>query len=459
MDLKEIFRLSPEFTDYSELRAQKNNRVNLGMINGSITSNVKNEISGISARVYHRGSWGFASDSDINLRTIKSVVQSADRNAHYLAKRNQGKDVLLASRPVKVDKDFSTRKKRLEQKFLIEYIRELDHLIKSSYPGLKARTLMLNCLDMEKALLTSDGSEAYTLIPRSLLYIILSTEKDGKPIELFQDYGGFGNFEENFSDPTDLREKINLQYEHLMHKKDGIYPDSGLKECILDADLAGILSHEAIGHTTEADIVLGGSVAADYLEKQVASPQVSMVDFAHHYHDELCPVPVFADDEGTQAEDVVIIDNGILKGFMHNKETANHFNAGLTGNARAFSYHDEPLIRMRNTAILPGNDNLAEMIASIDNGYYLIKSGNGQADSTSEFMFGITLGYEIIKGKLGRAILDTTISGVAFDMLKSVTMISNDMSWNCSGMCGKKQNIPVGMGGPAVKCKVNIGGK
>ncbi len=74
-------------------------------------------------------------------------------------------------------------------------------------------------------------------------------------------------------------------------------------------------------------------------------------------------------------------------------------------------------------------------------------------------MFGIVQGYEIKNGKLGRAIKDTTISGVAFDMLKTITMISDDMTWLCSGMCGKKQLIPVGMGGPAIKCKINIGGK
>ena len=84
---------------------------------------------------------------------------------------------------------------------------------------------------------------------------------------------------------------------------------------------------------------------------------------------------------------------------------------------------------MRNTAILPGTDKLEDMIASIDDGYYLIKTNNGQADTTSEFMFGITLGYEIKNGKLGRAIQDTTISGIAFDVLKTVSMISDELHW------------------------------
>jgi len=193
--------------------------------------------------------------------------------------------------------------------------------------------------------------------------------------------------------------------------------------------------------------------------QQVASPLITLVDFANQALGEQCPVPLFVDDEGTLAEDAVIIHQGVLKSYMNNKETALHFKHDLTGNARAYGFYDEPLVRMRNTAILPGKSDLQEMIASIDDGYYLIKSSNGQADSTSEFMFGVTMGYEIKNGKLGKAIKDTTISGVAFDLLKSVTMVSNDMKWDSSGMCGKKQGIPVGMGGPAIKCRVNIGGK
>lgn len=149
----------------------------------------------------------------------------------------------------------------------------------------------------------------------------------------------------------------------------------------------------------------------------------------------------------------------MLKSYMHNKQSARHFGVKPMGNARAYQYSDEPLIRMRNTAIIPGTSKLADMIASIEDGYYLIRSSNGQADTTSEFMFGVPLGYEIKNGKLGRAIKDTTISGVAFDVLQNVTMVSDDMTWDCSGMCGKKQMIPVGMGGPAIKTKVNIGGK
>ena len=200
-------------------------------------------------------------------------------------------------------------------------------------------------------------------------------------------------------------------------------------------------------------------MAGGKIGREVAAPLITLVDFANSYEGETCPVPVFVDDEGTAAEDAVVIEKGVLKSYLHNKDSANHFNIAPTGNARAYQFSDEPLIRMRNTAILPGSSSLEEMIASVDDGYYLIRPSNGQADSTSEFMFGIVLGYEIKNGKLGRAIKDTTISGVAFDVLETVSMVSGEMSWMSGGMCGKKQLIPVGMGGPAIKCKVNLGGR
>jgi TldD protein len=88
-----------------------------------------------------------------------------------------------------------------------------------------------------------------------------------------------------------------------------------------------------------------------------------------------------------------------------------------------------------------------------------MKTGNGQADSTTEFMFGIDLAYEIRNGKLGRAITDTTVSGTAINMLKTVDAVSRDMYWSCSGYCGKKQPMVVSMGGPAIRARAHLGGE
>jgi TldD protein len=205
--------------------------------------------------------------------------------------------------------------------------------------------------------------------------------------------------------------------------------------------------------------VISGSVAGDNLGAKVASEKFTLMDCAGRGPDGEGTIAIHVDDEGTLCRDVTIIENGVLKEFLTDKETARELGRMPSGNARAFSFSDEPLVRMRNTLIKPGTDKLDDMIGAIGDGYFLKRTLNGQADMTSEFTFAMGCGYEIKSGKLSRGLRDTTISGVAFDMLKTVTHVSDDMWWSGGGMCGKKQPMPVGMGGPAVKCKVNLGGR
>ena len=460
MKYENLNQLKNNFSNYTEIRVQenKNNRVNL--TNGDVTGNVISSKSGVSARVYKDGNWGFSSNPDITNESIINVVQASTDNVQFMNKKDPSRcGLLLPETKANYEVNFTTIKDRQNQKFWLDFMKEVDGYIEKKYPELLSRNLVLGGLDMEKSIITSDGSDSYSMTPRALLYVMLSIEKNDSPINLMESWGGLGQLEDKFTEPSNIFGDIDLLVEKLKQKSCGIYPDAGYKDVILDADLAGILAHEAIGHTTEADLVMGGSIAGDFMGEKIASPMVTLIDYANTYNGETCPVPVYVDDEGTKSEDVVIIENGVLKNFMHNKDSARHFEVDPTGNARAYEFSDEPLIRMRNTAISPGNNTLDKMISSIDDGYYLVKTGNGQADSTSEFMFAITMGYEIKNGKLGRAIKDTTISGVAFDVLKTVDMISSDMVWSKGGMCGKKQWIPVGMGGPAIKCKVNIGGR
>lgn len=448
------------FKAYTELRVQENQVVSIAFVGGNIVGNSRSATGGVSARVYSNGSWGFASSPETGGESIKAVVMGATDNARFLDSREAKGKGPLPVVAVTANNDFSTNKPRLGQKELVDFLREVDNHIAGKYPDLASRRVSLGCTDMEKMMLTSDGSHSHSMIPRTSLGVVLYMQKDGRPVTLSKSFGGLGQFEDVMKSPSDLFEGIEELYGHLVKKSEGVFAEAGTQTCVLDAELAGILAHEAIGHTTEADLVMAGSAAGVLMDKEAASPLVTLVDFANVCFDKTCPVPVYVDDEGTEAQDVFIIKEGILRSYMHNKESAAFFGVAPTGNARAFAFSDEPLIRMRNTAILPGESKLEDMIASVDNGYYLMKPSNGQADSTSEFMFGVTLGYEIKNGKLGRAIMDTTISGVAFDMLKTVTMVSDEMRWSgAGGMCGKKQSIPVGMGGPAIKCKVSIGGR
>ena len=444
---------------HTELRGQNNRNRRVILLSGDVVANVRSDVSGVSARVYRNGVWGFSSMAEYTKEAAATVLKAATENAEFMDRHaGNGKPAfppLAGGEPFEMEAFNDPA-----QKVYVEFAREIDAYVAAHCPGLTSRKVIATEDSMEKLLKVSDGRDAHILSPRSYIYVFLSAETPaGAPVDLFKSFGGSGTFDVNFTDPSALQEGIDRLYEQLMQKREGVYADAGEKTVILGGMMTGMLSHEAVGHTVEADLVLGGSVAAHNLNKRVASEKVTLTDFAHDAFGKACPLPVFVDDEGTEAKDVTLIKDGILTGYMNSRESAQHFGMEPGGNARAWMFSDEPLIRMRNTAVHPGSDKLADMIASIDDGYYLIESGNGQADTTGEFMFGVTMGYEIRDGKLGKALLDTTISGVAFEMLKTVDMVGDEVVWCSSGFCGKKQPMPVGMGGPALRCKVKIGGR
>ncbi len=444
---------------HTELRAQENRNRRVALLQGNMMGNNRSEVSGVCARAYKNGVYGFSSSAEYSEEKIEAVLRAATENTLFMSERVQrGKGKLPAIAP-----EFIKPVKPIvdtEQKRIIEICKDVDSYIAKKYPGLASRFVSCSEDSIEKILYTSDGCNGHITLPRSFIYLNFTVEaKDGSPVERFVPVGGLGSFDDNFADMGVVYSEVDKLYEDVMRKREGVYPEAGYKTVILGGMMTGMLSHEAVGHTVEADLVLGGSVAGPALNTMVASEKVSLTDFAHTAFGKPAPLPIYLDDEGTKAEDAVLIKDGRLVGFMNSRETAEHYGMKPTGNARAFEFSDEPLIRMRNTSILPGTDKLEEMIDSVKDGYYLLESNNGQADLTGEFMFGVCMGYEIKNGKLGRPLLDTTVSGVAFDMLKTVDMVSDEVVWSASGYCGKKQMMPVGMGGPALRCKIMMGGR
>ena len=445
---------------HAEVRRQISRAQRVGVLSGKLVTNTTVKNAGASARVYQNGVWGFASIGDTAEARVGDILRSAEENALLLdSRRPKNKGPLNNAVPTlyRAPRAFQ----ETSQKTLIDFAMALDSYIGEKYPSLTSRTAAVVADCIEKELYTSEGTFAHQLFPRTYVIVSLSTEaKDGETIELFDILGGgAGYFDDYYGDPAALYGQIDALVTELMRKREGVFPEAGEQLCIIDSSISGMVAHEAVGHTVESDLVLAGSVAAGAIGKTVASPLVSLTDFAHTALGAPAPLPVYVDDEGTLARDAVLIKDGVLTGYMNNLESAQHFGVTPCGNARAFAFSDEPLVRMRNTAILPGKNTLEEMIASVDSGYYLTKTQNGQADTTGEFMFGITMGYEIKNGRLGRALRDTTISGVAFEMLKTVDMLSDTVHWDFAGYCGKKQPMPVSMGGPALRCKVNIGGR
>ena len=448
------------FKDYTELRAQVNDNQRVTLIAGNMVSNSQESEGGVSARVYRGGTFGFASGATYTPEGVKNVLSAATDNAIFMNTNvNRGQPPLpgaiVGNQGLVVSPGAA-----IPQSTLIDFTQAVDAMVVKKYKNLSSRIIVADILNIEKILVVSDGADNHFYQPRSTVYVFMVAEtSDGMPVELYEPFSYLGRFDEHFSNPALLEAQLDALYEALMKKRDGVFTNAGITKCILGPKMAGMLAHEAIGHTVEADAVLSGSVASFNLNKQVASEIINMVDYAHTYQGKPVPLPVYVDDEGVTAEDAALIKDGILTGFMHNRDSARQLSAKPQGNARAFTFSDEPLIRMRNTAILPGTSKLEDMIASVEDGYYLVSTGNGQADQTGEFMFSVEEGYEIKNGKLGRGLRETTVSGVAFEMLKTVDMISDDMYWDISGFCGKKQAMTCSMGGPAIRCDINVGGK
>ena len=348
----------------------------------------------------------------------------------------------------------------LTQQECLGRLAELHAWCKQRYPQLKSTRLLMADEHHSKWLSTSNGGQSLASIQRALCYVVfLAEDEHGAPLELMLPISGKGSLADLDLSPQTLAPLLDRLHEHLQAKRHAVPARGGLHTVVMAPELAGMLAHEAMGHPCEADLVLGGAITRDLVGQRVASELVTMIDVAHSFNGEEALMPVYADDEGTPARDALLIREGVLTEFMSSRETAARLGIAATGSARAYGPSDEPLVRMRNTVILPGADKLDAMIAGVDDGYLLLKTSNGQADSTTEFMFGINLAYEIRGGRIGRAVRDTTLSGSAIKVLQSVDAVSDDMHWECGGYCGKKQPMVVAMGGPALRARAHLGGE
>jgi TldD protein len=450
---------APTGGDYSEVRQHELRKTRMVMIDGNLTANSETSEGGTSARVFDKGYWGFASAPFMDGATVTRVAAKAADNARCMRRFGQPPKLNMPLEAYQGEHAYTGRPP-MAQKECVEFMEAMNAYCMTRYPGLKSASFVLQQEAHEKRLVTSNGSEGLSSINRAVCYILLTTEdQHGRPVELMEALSTKGSLADLQLSMARVQPLIDELYQHLEAKRVAVAPRGGEHTIVIAPPLAGMLAHEAMGHPCEADLVLGGAVTAHLVGKPVASPLVTMVDLANHYKDEELMIPVYVDDEGTRATDVTLIENGVLKNFMSSRETAGRLGIKASGNARAYNFNDEPLVRMRNTAILPGTSKLEDMISDVEDGYYLLKTGNGQADSTTEFMFGITLGYEIKNGKLGNAISDTTVSGTAINMLKTVDAVSDDMYWECNGYCGKKQPMVVSLGGPALRAKAHLGGQ
>ncbi|WP_347987554.1 metalloprotease TldD [Methylomonas sp. AM2-LC] len=229
---------------------------------------------------------------------------------------------------------------------------------------------------------------------------------------------------------------------------------------VLGPGWPGILLHEAIGHGLEGDFNRKGTSAfSGRVGERVASDLCTVVD------DGTLPGrrgSLSIDDEGTPTENTVLIEKGILKGYMQDNLNARLMGVKSTGNGRRESYAHLPMPRMTNTYMLPGSSEPEEIIQSVKNGLYARNFGGGQVDITSgKFVFSASEAYLIENGKITRPVKGATLIGNGPDVLTKVSMVGNDMQLDSGvGTCGKEgQSVPVGVGQPTLKIDgLTVGG-
>ncbi len=233
------------------------------------------------------------------------------------------------------------------------------------------------------------------------------------------------------------------------------------EQCVvLGSGWPGILLHEAIGHGLEGDFNRKGTSAfSGRIGERIASEQCTVLD------DGTLPGrrgSLSVDDEGTPTQSTVLIENGILKGYMQDKLNAKLMGCKSTGNGRRESYAHLPMPRMTNTYMLNGKYTPDEIIASVDKGVYAVCFDGGQVDITSgSFVFSASEAYLIENGKIGKPVKDITLIGNGPDVLKQVSMVGNDFALDSGvGTCGKEgQSVPVGVGQPTLRVdRLTVGG-
>lgn len=233
---------------------------------------------------------------------------------------------------------------------------------------------------------------------------------------------------------------------------------AGKMMVVMAGEAGGTMIHEACGHGLEADLVQKQlSVYAGKIGQKVASELVTVIDDAtlpNKYGS------LSYDDEGNPGQRTVLIENGILKGYMYDYLTAKKEGKTSTGNGRRESYRDRPIPRMTNTFIAPGDTDPEEIIRSVEKGFYVKKMGGGQVNTTNgDFVFDVTEGYLIENGKITEPVRGATLTGNGPEVLQMIDMVGNDQGF-AIGTCGKDgQGVPVSDAQPTIRIpQLTIGG-
>ncbi|MFH1684580.1 MAG: TldD/PmbA family protein, partial [Candidatus Margulisiibacteriota bacterium] len=291
---------------------------------------------------------------------------------------------------------------------------------------------------------------------RTRYFINVIAEKNGILQTGYEAPGGTVGFELFEQYPP--AEYARQAAERALRMLDAPHAPAGKMMVVLSSSAGGTLIHEACGHALEADFIMKGtSIFGGRVGKKVASDLVTVIDdgtlagrFGTYAYD----------DEGTPAQKTILIENGILKGFLSDKYTAKQLGLTSSGNGRRQDFRHKPQPRMQNTIIAPGKMNPEEIIASIQNGLLVKHMGGGEVNVTNgDFVFDITEAYLIENGKVKHPVRGAILTGNGPKVLEIIDMVGSDLGWQ-TGVCGKFDHAPVSDAQPTIRIpEIIVGGR
>ena len=332
----------------------------------------------------------------------------------------------------------------------IETLRAIDSFARDLDPRVVQVSATLAASHQEVVILRPDGTHVSDIRPMTRVNVSVIVEKDGRRES--GSAGGGGRIGlDGLLDPADWQAKVHEALRIALVNLEAVAAPAGPMEVVLGPGWPGILLHEAVGHGLEGDFNRkGSSKFTGMIGRQVAARGVTVVD------DGTIPDrrgSITVDDEGTASGRTTLIEDGILVGYMQDRQNARLMGVAPTGNGRRESYAHAPMPRMTNTYMQGGDSNPADLVASVKDGIYAVGFGGGQVDITNgKFVFSCTEAYRVENGKVGAPVKGATLIGDGATAMMQIRGLGNDMALDPGmGNCGKAgQWVPVGVGQPTV---------
>jgi TldD protein len=434
--------------DYADLYFQYSRHESWSLEEGQVKSGSYNVEQGVGVRAVSGEKTGFAYSDEILLPALSDAATAA----RAIARSGASAGMPVRQRSGAALKLYAPLDPlaSLEDAAKVKLLETVEAEAKRADP--RVIQVMASLSGVQEVILVarSDGGLAADVRPLVRLNVTVIVEANGR--RETGSHGGGGRvsyqyFLENDYARTYAREAVRQALVNL----DADDAPAGSMQVVLGPGWPGILLHEAIGHGLEGDFNRKGTSAfAGMVGQQVAARGVTVVDDGT-LADRRGSLNV--DDEGTPTQKTVLIEDGILKGYLQDTLNARLMGVAPTGNGRRESYAHMPLPRMTNTYMLPGIRDPQEIIASVEKGLYAVNFGGGQVDITNgKFVFSASEAYLIENGKVTRPVKGATLIGNGPDVLTRVTMVGNDLALDSGvGTCGKDgQSVPVGVGQPTL---------